>query len=324
MRRGVTMFAVAGALLLGLSLDLLAQQRPSTTWTPAYSGNYTRGRSARIDTVVIHTIEGSAQGAISWFRNPSANVSAHYVISYSGQIFQCVADRDTAWHVRSYNSRAIGLEHEGYAGRNNWTDAQYRASARLTAWLCRAYGIPRNRSRILGHVEVPGNDHTDPGRFFNWTYYMNLVNQYSGGGPSPSPDPSPSPSPSLTAQQVTASTLNVRTGPGTGNSIIGQVRNGQIYASNASSNGWRRIYFDNRMGWCSGQYLNRRTGGRGRRTTASSLNVRTGPSTGNRIVGSCWNGEVFVADTLQNGWLRIYYRGAQYWISAQYTTIVNF
>ncbi len=320
MRTSVTVMAAA-ALVLGLSLDVLAQTRPSTTWTPAYSGNYTSGRSARIDTVVIHTIEGSAQGAISWFRNPSSNVSAHYVISYGGQIFQCVADSNTAWHVRSYNSRAIGLEHEGYAGRNNWTDAQYRASARLTAWLCRAYGIPRNRQRILGHVEVPGNDHTDPGRFFNWTYYMQLVNGNSSG---PSPSPTPTPTPSLTAQQVSTSTLNVRSGAGTGFGIIGTVRNGQIYVSSASSNGWFRIYYDNRQGWCSGQYLTRRTGGRGRRVTASSLNVRTGPSTGNSIIGSCWSGEVFVADTIQNGWLRIYYRGAQYWISAQYTTIVNF
>ncbi len=321
MRTSIATMTVT-ALVLGLSLDALAQERPTTTWTPAYSGNYSSGRSARIDTVVIHTIEGSAQGAISWFRNPASNVSAQYVISYSGQIFQCVRDSDTAWHVRSYNSRAIGLEHEGYAGRNNWTDAQYRASARLTAWLCRAYGIPRNRQRILGHVEVPGNDHTDPGRFFNWTYYMQLVNNYSGGGPSPSPNPSPTPS--LTAQQVTASGLNVRSGAGTGFGIIGTVANGQIYVSNATSNGWNRIYYDNRQGWCSSQYLTRRTGGIGRRVTASSLNVRSGPSTGNSIIGSCTSGEVFVANTLQNGWLRIYYRGAQYWISAQYTSTVQF
>lgn len=134
----------------------------------------------------------------------------------------------------------------------------------------------------------------------------------------------PSPSPSSTAQQVTADTLNVRTGPGTGYSIMGTVRNGQIYAANASSGGWHRIYYDNRTGWCSDSYLTRRTNGIGRRITASALNVRTGPSTGNAITGTCTSGETFIANTLQDGWLRIWYRGAQYWISAQYTTIVNY
>lgn len=134
----------------------------------------------------------------------------------------------------------------------------------------------------------------------------------------------PSPTPSLTAQQVTADVLNVRTGPSTRDAIIGTVRNGQMYVSNATSNGWHRIYFDNRQGWASGQYLNRRTGGIGRRVTASVLNVRTGPGTNNRIAGTCTNGEVFIANTLQNGWLRIWYRGGQFWISAQYTTTVRF
>lgn len=134
----------------------------------------------------------------------------------------------------------------------------------------------------------------------------------------------PSPSPSLTAQQVTNSTLNVRTGPGTGYAVMGAVRNGQIYAANASSGGWHRIYYDNRTGWCSDSYLTRRTNGIGRRVTASVLNVRTGPSTGNAITGTCTSGEVFIANTNSNGWLRIWYRGAEYWISAQYTSTVNF
>ncbi len=145
--------------------------------------------------------------------------------------------------------------------------------------------------------------------------YSGLSGDGGGGG---------NPTPSLTAQQVNASTLNVRTGPGTGFSVMGTVRNGQIYASNAVQSGWRRIYYDSRTGWCSESFLTRRTNGRGRRITASVLNVRTGPSTGNSITGTCTNGEVFVADTLQNGWLRIWYRGGQFWISEQYTSIVQF
>lgn len=321
MRTSATMWLTAAALVAALSLDALAETRPSTQWRPAAADNYTQGRGGNpIRYVVIHTVEGSALGAVSWFANSASNVSAHYVVSYTGTIYQCVADSNTGWHAGNwtYNQQSIGIEHEGYTNQNRWTDAQYRASAAMTRWICATYGVARDRSRIIGHIEVPGATHTDPGPYFNWTYYMQLVN----GGSSPPPPPPPSPS--LTAQQVTATTLNVRSGAGTGFSIIGSVRNGQIYVANATSNGWHRIYYDNRQGWCSSSYLTRRTGGVGRRITASSLNVRTGPGTGYSITGSCTSGEVFVANTLQSGWLRIYYRGGQFWISAQYTTTVQF
>src|SRR2546429_476351 len=35
--------------------------------------------------------------------------------------------------------------------------------------------VPAARSHIIGHNEVPGTDHSDPGPTWNWTYYMSLV-----------------------------------------------------------------------------------------------------------------------------------------------------
>jgi peptidoglycan hydrolase-like protein with peptidoglycan-binding domain len=58
----------------------------------------------------------------------------------------------------------------------------YRSSAALTAYLCNRYSIPKDRAHIVGHSEVPGNDHTDPGPNWNWTYYMQLVGGSTGGG----------------------------------------------------------------------------------------------------------------------------------------------
>ncbi|MET9133681.1 hypothetical protein [Streptomyces antibioticus] len=39
----------------------------------------------------------------------------------------------------------------------------------------RRYGIPVDREHIVGHVEVPGTDHTDPGEHWDWDRYMKLV-----------------------------------------------------------------------------------------------------------------------------------------------------
>lgn len=155
-------------------------------WNPAYSGNYTvasRPSSSAISYVIIHTAQGSYAGTINWFKNSSSNVSAHYVIrSSDGQITQMVREKDVAYHVRSYNSSSVGIEHEGYVDNPSWyTDAMYRASAALTRNICQKYGLPLSRTAVKGHNEMPGNTHTDPGPNWNWTYYMQLVSQ-SGGG----------------------------------------------------------------------------------------------------------------------------------------------
>ena len=157
---------------------------PSALWVPASTANYAVGRTAAISTIVIHVTQGSYAGTISWFQNPSAQVSAHYVVrSSDGQITQTVRDKDTAWHARSGNATGIGIEHEGYIDDPTWfTDTMYRSSAALTAYLCNRYGIPKDRAHIVGHAEVPGNDHTDPGPYWNWTYYMQLVGGSTGGG----------------------------------------------------------------------------------------------------------------------------------------------
>ncbi|GAA3441649.1 N-acetylmuramoyl-L-alanine amidase [Planomonospora venezuelensis] len=155
---------------------------PSASWVAARSSNYTtadRPSSRKIDKVVVHVTQGSYAGAISWFQNPAAKVSAHYVIkSSNGAVTQMVRHKDVAWHAGNsdYNHRSIGIEHEGYVGNAAWfTDAMYRASAALTRHLCEKYGIPKDRKHIIAHKEVPGATHTDPGPHWNWTTYMKYV-----------------------------------------------------------------------------------------------------------------------------------------------------
>lgn len=155
----------------------MAPDYPGAIWNPASTANYASGRTATITTVVIHVTQGSYAGTISWFQNPESQVSAHYVVrSSDGEVTQMVADADTAWHARSANASALGIEHEGFVDDPAWfTDAMYRSSAALTKWLCDAHGLAKTRDVIVGHSEVPGNDHTDPGPNWDWNYYMSLV-----------------------------------------------------------------------------------------------------------------------------------------------------
>ncbi|MFH8473456.1 N-acetylmuramoyl-L-alanine amidase [Streptomyces sp. NPDC018000] len=159
---------------------------PSAVWVPAHAENFAVGRSAKIDKVIIHVTQGSYAGSISWFQNPTAEVSAHYVVrSSDGRITQMVRDRDTAYHARGQNASALGIEHEGFVDDPSWfTDTMYRSSAALTKHLCDRYGIPKDRAHIIGHNEAAGSDHTDPGRYWDWTRYMQLVGGDTGGGSS--------------------------------------------------------------------------------------------------------------------------------------------
>lgn len=168
-------------------------------FVPACSSNYSdysRG-GGDIDMVVIHTTQGSYSGAVSWMQNCSSEVSAHYVVrSSDGAITQMVQHEDVAWHAGHWdtNVRSIGIEHEGYVEDPSawYTDNMYRASAALVSALCDQYGIPKDRSHIIGHYEVPGCSggsgggsacHTDPGSGWDWDYYMSLVTG-SGSGSS--------------------------------------------------------------------------------------------------------------------------------------------
>ena len=156
-------------------------------WYGAYSGNYTaanRPSSNRINKIIVHVTQGSFSSAINWFKDSRAGVSAHYTVrSSDGFIGQSVEEKNIAWHAGNwtYNQTSIGIEHEGYVNNSSWfTDAMYRSSARLTAYLCKKYRIPIDRQHIIGHNQVPGATHTDPGWYWNWTKYMNYVKSYAG------------------------------------------------------------------------------------------------------------------------------------------------
>jgi N-acetyl-anhydromuramyl-L-alanine amidase AmpD len=168
---------------------------------PASTSNYTvanRAHDYPIDMIVIHDIEGSYASAIKIFEDPSRHASANYVISYHGNVTQMVAEQNIAWHAGNwdYNTRSIGIEHEGYAYTPGlYTIPEYRESAKLAASICSRWGVPMDRKHVIGHYQVPDPDHpglfggldhhTDPGPYWNWTYYIALAQHYAAALPSP-------------------------------------------------------------------------------------------------------------------------------------------
>ena len=179
--------------------------------------NYSTRSGTAITHYAVHTTQGSYAGTISWFKNCSSQVSAHYVIrSSDGQVTQMVSEANKAWHIGSENPYTIGTEHEGYVADASWyTTAMYSSSAALARDIIGSgYGISGLRTfygaatsgtyatgacvKIKGHQHYPNQTHTDPGINWNWEYFYTLVNNapavsnftaasgtvYDAGGPS--------------------------------------------------------------------------------------------------------------------------------------------
>ncbi|MBN1491261.1 MAG: N-acetylmuramoyl-L-alanine amidase, partial [Phycisphaerae bacterium] len=155
-------------------------------WNPADSSNYSTSRGAAIDRWVNHWVGvGTYAGAISWFKNPASNVSAHFVIRKSdGELTQMVRIAYKAWHCGYWNSRSIGIEHEATPS-NPWPTSSSApmlvVSATACRYFCNLYGMPKTRTYVVGHNEVPYSSTSCPGPL-PWSTYMDLVN--SGGTPS--------------------------------------------------------------------------------------------------------------------------------------------
>jgi N-acetyl-anhydromuramyl-L-alanine amidase AmpD len=186
----------------------LSSDYAPAAWVPASASNYSvanRPHDYTVDMIVIHDIEGSYGSAIQTFQNPARHASAHFIVSYKGLVTQMVREKDIAWHAGNwdYNTRAIGIEHEGFAWTPGlYTTAEYKASAAIAASICSRFGVPMDRAHVIGHNQVPdpnnptlfggADHHTDPGPYWNWTYYMSQAQADANALPSPPrmmPDP---------------------------------------------------------------------------------------------------------------------------------------
>ncbi len=128
--------------------------------------------------IVLHyTGMTSCAAARARLCDPGAKVSAHFLISETGQVDQLVAEEDRAWHagISSWkgqddvNTRSIGIEiansgHEwGYPA---FPGEQIDAVIALTRTLAERYDMPP--TAIVGHSDIAPERKEDPGEKFPW------------------------------------------------------------------------------------------------------------------------------------------------------------
>ncbi|WP_438942697.1 N-acetylmuramoyl-L-alanine amidase [Primorskyibacter marinus] len=124
--------------------------------------------------VVIHyTAMTSAQEARDWLCNPQAEVSAHYVISRRGTVWQLVDEDMRAWHagagvwgcVSDVNSRSVGIELAN-TGAEPFPEPQMAALEDLLRGITARWQVPPER--VIGHSDLAPGRKIDPGPRFDW------------------------------------------------------------------------------------------------------------------------------------------------------------
>ncbi|MBQ3270564.1 MAG: SH3 domain-containing protein [Clostridia bacterium] len=111
------------------------------------------------------------------------------------------------------------------------------------------------------------------------------------------------PSGSDVVYRTTATTLNVRSGPGTRYAVVHQLpRNTGCTVLETSGNWYRIKTFGGIVGWVSSNYLKSTSTAR---VTASALNVRKGPGTSSAILGSLKRGKKVTVKYTSGNWAYI-------------------
>ena len=283
------------------------------------SPNKNSPRNHKIDTISIHCFvsQVTAKRGCEVFQPSSEQASCNYVVGYDGSIGLCVEEKDRSWCTSSSSNdhRAITIE---TASENKApykvTAAAYAALLDLVTDICRRNGAKKllwfgDKAKTLAYAPKSGEMVMTVHRWFAnkscpGDYLYNLHGEIAAevtkrlGGSSSTTSPSTGTGASGSAQtavnytvKVTATDLNIRSGPGTNYGSKGAINPG-VYTIVAEAGGtgaskWGKL--KSGAGWISLDYATKNgTGASGSaqtavnytvKVTATDLNIRSGPGT---------------------------------------------
>ncbi len=158
--------------------------------SPNFYPGWPRGRPKAL---VLHgtrsgqrhfTDDQERDATISWFSRSHSQVSAHLLITGSGEKIRIVLDENRAWHAGEHNDGAFGIELTQPTADRPYTDQHYEALAEV----CRAYYVEIPPMHILGFRNgsqgYTGHEDTmqgmragksDPGPMFDWDRFIRML-----------------------------------------------------------------------------------------------------------------------------------------------------
>jgi hypothetical protein len=92
-----------------------------------------------------------------------------------------VRESDVAFHAKGVNRDTIGIEHADICNDPSpYTTELYERSAALVRDIAERYGFQQlDMTTVFGHDSIhhsnPSDDHDDPGAYWDWEYYFQLL-----------------------------------------------------------------------------------------------------------------------------------------------------
>jgi N-acetylmuramoyl-L-alanine amidase len=115
----------------------------------------------------------TADSALKALCDPAREVSAHYLISRTGTVYQLVEEDKRAWHagagewagITDVNSHSIGIELDN-TGFEPFSEPLMCALEDLLEDVMDRHAIPPHR--VIGHSDMAPGRKIDPGPRFDW------------------------------------------------------------------------------------------------------------------------------------------------------------
>lgn len=222
------------------------------------SPNRTSPRKKPIRKITIHHMAGNLTveqcGAV--FAPTSRKASSNYGIGTDGRIGMYVEEKDRAWTSSSpdNDNQAVTIEVANNTLGPNWTvsDKAMTSLIDLCVDICKRNGIQRlnftgdKTGNLTMHCYFKSTLCPGPYLKSKFPYIAREVNKRLGAEAAPEPF----------IVQITASSLNVRKGPGTSYAVAQTVSKGQSFTIVQQQSGWGKL--KSGAGWISLKYTARK------------------------------------------------------------------
>ena len=222
------------------------------------SPNRTSPRKKPIRKITIHHMAGNLTveqcGAV--FAPTSRKASSNYGIGTDVRIGMYVEEKDRAWTSSSpdNDNQAVTIEVANNTFGPNWTvsDKAMASLIDLCVDICKRNGIQRlnftgdKTGNLTMHCYFKSTLCPGPYLKSKFPYIASEVNKRLGAEATPEPF----------IVQITASSLNVRKGPGTSYAVAQTVRKGQVFTIVQQQGGWGKL--KSGAGWISLRYTARK------------------------------------------------------------------
>lgn len=272
---------------------------------PAYSGNYTKGRSKKIEKITIHHMASvlTAEECGAIFQRVGRKGSSNYGIGKDGKIGLYVDEANTPWTDGNWDSncKSVTIETSNSSSGGDWpvSDVTLNSLIKLVADIAKRnnLGTLVKGKNLTWHQMYANTACPGPYLLSKMDYIVAEANKINS-------NVEPGNEFESYLVEVTADVLNVRSGAGTNYKVVTTVKKGEVYTIVEQNNNWGKL--KSGAGWICLDYTKKVEGTEFKpykvKITANVLNVRAGAGTNYKVVTTVKKNEIYTIVDQTNNW----------------------